>query len=357
MGTRAAGRPAAPGRGAPRLRRALAAVAGYRLDHAITGPDPLGSAPDDPFAARARRQAAGAVERAQRRLGLVARPSRDPSAGLPHRHRTALGDRRADALEALLAAASQRAASLPAERLAAQLAAGEDALRALDTRAAARALRLERQLEDRRQLAGEEAERARVLHDQARTLGWRQRAERQALLDTAAQLRAQVDRHHADTQRIELELARLHATGRHPDQWLAQHAQAAADGLAAAAEHQQRRRTEIDRQAQRAALNPPAHARELLGERPASDVNLARAWQRLAVALERHRLEYEIDVGREGPLGDPARRPAEASIAYRHDRDRLAREINRLRQQRGLQPHPQLPHPRRAPHRGPAPGR
>jgi conjugative relaxase-like TrwC/TraI family protein len=334
--------------------QAIAAVAGYRLDHQITGPDPLGAAPDDPSAARARRQAAAAAERAQRRLGLIVRPSRDTSPGLPHRHRTALGDRRASSLEVLLAAAGKRAASLPAERLAAQLAVGEAALRALDTRTAARALRLERQLEDHRHLAGEEAKRARILRDQARTLGWRQRAKRQALLDTAAQLRAQVDRHRADTERIELELARLQAMGRHPDQWLAQHAQAAADGLAAAAEHERRSRTEIDRQAQRAALHPPAHARELLGERPASGVKLARAWERFAVALERHRLEYEIDVGREGPLGDPARRPADASIAYRHDRDRLAREISRLRHQRGLEPHPQLPHPRRAPNRGPA---
>jgi conjugative relaxase-like TrwC/TraI family protein len=335
--------------------QALAAVAGYRLDHGVTGPDALDTAPDDPFAARERRHAAAAVERAQRRLGVTGRPSWGPEPGLPHRHRSALGDPRTGALEALLGAASERAASLPAGRLAAQLAAGEEALRALDTRAAARALRLERQLAEHGQLAGEEANRARALEDQAQTLGWRQRAERQTLLDTAAQLHAQIDRHHADTERIELELARLHATGRHPDEWLDQHAQAAADGLAAAAEHEQRRQTEIDRRAQRAALDPPGHIRELIGEPPTFDVNLTRAWQRLAVALERHRLQYDIDVGRDGPLGDATRRPAEDAIAYRHDRDRLARDIARLRQQQGLDPHPQIPDPqaRRAPDRGP----
>jgi conjugative relaxase-like TrwC/TraI family protein len=336
-------------------QRALAAVAGYRLDHGITGPDPLGPAPDDPFAARARRQAAAAVEHAQRRLGVTARPSQGPGPGLPHRHRTALGDHRTGALEALLGAASARAASLPAEQLPAQLAAGEDALRALDTRAATRALRLERQLAEHGQLASQEADRARALEDQAQTLGWRQRAERQALLDTAARLHAQIDRHHADTERVELELARLHATGRHPDQWLAHHAHAAADGLAAAAEHEHRRQTEIDRQAQRAAVDPPAHIRQVLGEPPATGRKLAHAWQRLAVALERHRLQYGIDVAREGPLGDPSRRPAGASIAYRHDRDRLARNINLLHRQQGLDPHPQLLYSavRRAPGRGP----
>jgi hypothetical protein len=105
----------------------------------------------------------------------------------------------------------------------------------------------------------------------------------------------QVDRRYADIERIELELARLRATGRHPDQWLAQHARAAAHGLAAAAEHQRRRKTEIDRWAQRAARDPPAHIRELLGEPPATGAKLTRAWQQLAVALERHRLQYGIE--------------------------------------------------------------
>jgi hypothetical protein len=219
-------------------QQALAAVAGYRLDHAITGPDPLGPEQDDPVAASAHREAAAAIERAQRRLGVTARPSRGPSPGLPHRDRSALDEQRASALEALLVAASERATSLPAERLAAQLAAGERALDALDTRAATRALRLEQQLHEYGQLASQETERARALDDHARTLGWRQRADRPELLDTAAQLRAQVDRHHADMERIELELARLRATGRHPDQWLAQDARAAAEGLAARAEHE-----------------------------------------------------------------------------------------------------------------------
>ena len=100
--------------------------------------------------------------------------------------------------------------------------------------------------------------------------------------------------------------------------------------------------------------------RELLGERPASDVKLAHAWQRLAVALERHRLQYGIDVAKDGPLGpSPTNPTVRATIAYRHDRDRLARDINRLRQQRGLGPHPQIPDPRarHAPDRGPDPGR
>jgi hypothetical protein len=335
--------------------RALAAVAGYRLDHQITGPDPLGAAPDDPFAARDRRQAAAAVERAQRRLGFTAAAHRTPSPALPHRHRSALGERRARALEALLAGANERASSLPDEHLAKLLDAGEEALRALDTRAAGRALRLEQQLYEHQELARQEGERARALDDQAQTLGWRQRAERESLLDTARALRARVDRHHADIERIELELARLRATGRHPDQWVAHHARAAAHALAAHAEDERRRRTEIDRRAQRAAHDPPPRIRELLGDPPATGAKLTRAWRQLAVALERHRLHYGIDIGRDGPLGDP-HRPRDAAIAYRHDRDRLARQIARLRRQQGLDPHPHIPDPaaRRAPARGPA---
>jgi hypothetical protein len=335
--------------------RALAAVAGYRLDHHIAGPEPLGAAPDDPVAARDRRQAAAAIERAQRRLGFTAAAHGTPSPAVPHRHRSALGEQRTRALEALLPEASERASSLPADHLATDLAAGEEALQALDTRAAGRALRLEQQLHEHQQLARQETERARALDEQARTPRWRQRAERQTLLDTAAALAAQVDRHHADIKRIDLELARLRATGRHPDQWLAHHAHAAADALAAEAEHDRRRQTEIDRRAQRAAHDPPPHIRELLGKRPEADVKLARAWQQLAVAVERHRLQYGIDIQRDGPLGDPAHRPPEASIAYRHDRDRLARQIARLRRQQGVDPHPQIHDPaaRPAPGRGP----
>jgi hypothetical protein len=347
-----------PPRNAPARRiyeQAFAAVAGYRLDHQIIGPDPLGAAPDDAFAARHRRQAAAAVERAQQRLGLTAATQRIRSPALPYRHRSALGEQRTRELEALLPDASERASSLPTKHLAKLLDAGEKALRALDTRAARRVLRLEQQLDEHRELARQETEGARALDDQAQRLGWRQRAERQTLLGTAAAWRAQVDRHQADIKRIELELARLRATGRHPDQWLAHHAHAAAHALAAAAEHERRHRTEIDRRAQRAAQDTPPHIREVLGEPPATDAKLTRAWQQLAVALERHRLQYGIDIERDGPLGHPAHRPRDAAIAFRQDRDGLARQIARLRRQQGLHPHPQIPDPaaRRAPARGP----
>jgi hypothetical protein len=105
----------------------------------------------------------------------------------------------------------------------------------------------------------------------------------------------------------------------------------------ARAEHDQRRQAEIDRQAARAALDPPAHVRELLGEHPTSGAKLTQAWQRLAIALERHRLQYRIDVAKDGPLGpSPADPTVRATIAYRHDRDQLARGIAHLRHQRGL---------------------
>src|SRR4029453_7231990 len=178
---------------------------------------------------------------------------------------------------------------------------------------------------------------------------------------------------HADIERVEPELARLTATGRHPDQWLERHAHAVADGLAADAEHDLRREAEVDRRAARAALDPPAHVRDMLGEHPTSGAKLTQAWQRLAIALERHRVQYGIDVAKDGPLGpSPADPTVRATIAYRHDRDRLPPRtpprppphrppphIARLRHQRGLGPHPQLPDPRarQLPDRGPEPGR
>ena len=113
------------------------------------------------------------------------------------------------------------------------VAAGRAALDALDARAAARTLRLENQLAEHRRLADQDTARARQLAGRAQTLGWRQRSKRQGLLDTAAALRDQADRHHTDFERIELELARLSATGRNPDQWLERHAHTVADGLAA----------------------------------------------------------------------------------------------------------------------------
>jgi hypothetical protein len=279
---------------------------------------------------------------------------------VPHRYRVALGELRTRALETLRDGASQRASGLSAGGLEQAIAAGRAALRALDARAAARALRLENQLDEHRQGADRETARAREVAEQAKTLGWRQRSERQRLLEAAADLRGQVDHRQADLERIELELARLRAIDRHPDQWLARHAQAVADGLAAQVEHEQRRQAGIDRQAARAALDPPPHVRDLLGERPTSGPTVAQAWQRLAVALERHRLQYRIDVAKDGPLGPSRADPTvRASLAYRRDRERLTWEITRLRHQRGLEPHPEVPQfaPRRTPIRGADRGR
>jgi conjugative relaxase-like TrwC/TraI family protein len=339
--------------------QALAAVAGYRLDHGITGPRPLGSAPDDPLARRDYQRTVTRVQRAQQRLELIGGPYTPPP-GVPQRYRVALGERRTRTLETLLDGASQRASGLTAGGLEQAIAVGRAALEALDARAAARALRLENQLDEHRQLAEQKTARARELAEQTKTVGWRQRSERQRLLEAAAELRDQVDHHQADLERIELELARLSATERHPDQWLARHAQTVADGLAAGVEHEQRSQADIDRQAARAALDPPPHVRDLLGERPTSGPTATQAWQRLAVALERHRLQYRINVAKDGPLGpSPADPTVRASVAYRSDRERLAREITRLRHQRGLEPHPEIPQfaPRRSPGRGPDPGR
>jgi hypothetical protein len=98
------------------------------------------------------------------------------------------------------------------------------------------------------------------------------------------------------------------------------------------------------------ALRRTARARSRAARRPSHHGRQARQpWQLLATALERHRLQYEIDVANDGPLGpSPTDPTVRATIAYRHDRDRLARDIAHLRHQRGLGPPSADPRPARA---------
>jgi hypothetical protein len=62
------GDPPANARGLRAYDRALATAVRHRLEHGITGDEPLGPVPDDPIGARIHRQAAATIERVQRRL-------------------------------------------------------------------------------------------------------------------------------------------------------------------------------------------------------------------------------------------------------------------------------------------------
>jgi hypothetical protein len=68
-----------------------------------------------------------------------------------------------------------------------------------------------------------------------------------------------------------------------------------------------------------------------------SGVRLAEQWDRLAENLERHRLSYEIDVARAGPLGpEPSRLPKAQRGAYAQQRDQLADDADRYRAAQGV---------------------
>jgi hypothetical protein len=67
--------------------------------------------------------------------------------------------------------------------------------------------------------------------------------------------REEAARHIVDVERIELELDRLAAAGRHPDQWLEQQGDELAASIAARSELAQRRERDIDRQAELAMHN------------------------------------------------------------------------------------------------------
>ena len=113
-----------------------------------------------------------------------------------------------------------------------------------------------------------------------------------------------------------------------------------ATGLGWRARHER----EIDRQAQSAVIQPPAHVHELIDDRPVSGVRLAQDWERLAGQIERHRLAYDVDVDvdRDGPLGpDPSRIAKEHRYAYEQQRLQLASEVEVYRQARGFPGHEQ----------------
>src|SRR5579884_1009148 len=144
-------------------------------------------------------------------------------------------------------------------------------------------------------------------------------------------------RHLADVDRIELELDRLRSAGRHPDLWVREHLDRAALGLAAGEELAAWRERSIAEQAARARIDPPDYVRELIGPPPVSGVAFAKRWEELAERLERHRLEYGIDVDRDGPLGSsPGRVSAKDRNRYEQSRELLAGEVERLRADRGM---------------------
>jgi conjugative relaxase-like TrwC/TraI family protein len=212
------------------------------------------------------------------------------------------------------------------------------ALAALDGAGAYEARRLEQAIERALDRHRDATGRAGELERQAERLGWRDRRRRDQLRAEANVQRRtaeQADRQLADARRREQE---LREQGRHPDDWLDRHGDHAAVALAAEHELAVRHERSIQAQAERAIEDPGRHIHRTIGERPDQPGEQRQRWEQLARDLERHRLQYQLDVEHGTPLG-PADAPAGAARSeYRRERDQLARRVRDLRSERQLPP-------------------
>jgi hypothetical protein len=320
--------------------RAARGLARYRLEHDVTdGTLALGERPVDPRRIERYEQARAQLERVRCELGLHSREEEPAQpVRLPTEYVRLFGQTRTAALEQALAVASEQARTTMDEQLLASNSTGR-AIADLDRRAAGRAIRLEQEHAHHKETAQKQADRATELEARAATLGWRDRRERELLRHDAAHHRRHAERHGSDVDRIELELHRLHAAGRHPDQWLQSHGADLVAQLAAGAELEHRREQRIAREVERAVIRPAEHVRDAVGDRPLDDPELAEQWERLARRVERHRLTYEFDVDRDGSLGpDPSQVRKDHRRAYEEAHSSLAEDIARYRESRDLPP-------------------
>jgi hypothetical protein len=318
-------------------------LARYRLEQGVEDQrHALGEQPHERGAAERYEQARATLEKVQRDLGVGREDDVTHSNTLSRQYIGLLGDDRAARLEVALAAQVDGVRDLPDDQLRALARQERDALSQLDRQSAQQTLRLEHELGHHKEAARKQAARAAELEQRASELGWRERHEREHLRRDAALQHDHAARHLADTERLELELTRLRASARHPDQWLDENADRLAAGAAASRELHAREKREFDRQVELALLEPPSHVLEVIGERPPSGVRLAQDWERLAERIERHRLGYGLAVDRDGPLGpEPARMAPETRHTYGSQREQIAAEIEEYRHSAQLPDHGQ----------------
>jgi hypothetical protein len=285
-------------------------LARYRLEQGVEHQrHALGEQPRERGAAERYEQARATLEKVQRDLGVAREDDVTHSSTLSRRYVGLLGDDRAARLDVALAAQIDRVRDLPDDQLRALAVQEGDAFSRLDRQSAQQTLRLEHELDHHQEAARKQAARAAELEQRASELGWRERHEREHLGRDAALQHDHAARHLADAERLELELSRLRAAGRHPDQWLEENAELLARGVAAGRELDARLAREIDHQVGLALLDPPAHVVELIGERPQSGVRLAQEWERLVERIERQRLSFSVAIHQDGPLGpEPCKR-------------------------------------------------
>jgi hypothetical protein len=325
--------------------RAARGLARYRIEHDIIDDRvPLGERPTDHVLAEHYERALARLERVRHELGVDA-PAREHTQPprLPPDYARLFGEPRAASLEEALAAEYEQMRALSDEQLRTLAATPAGQIDELDRRAAVQAIRLEDEHAHHQHTAAKQADRAARLQEQAEELGWRNRHDRGQLRHDTDLHRQHAARHIADAERIELELRRLRAAGRHPEQWLQNHGQQLVKQIAASAELAERRELQIERAAELAMNRPPAHVQELIGERPVSSVRHAQEWEHLAQRIERHRLTYQLDIERQGPLGPEAATLArEQRGAYDEQRLELAAQVAIYREARNLPAHEQV---------------
>ncbi len=205
--------------------------------------------------------------------------------------------------------------------------AGRKAWGMLDPHSARQTVRLEGELELARKHARELAERAEGLERKARAIR-RDRRRREDVLEEAATAWRLAERDTELAERLQESLARLRAKDKDGslDGWMREHGRQAARGIAAEHVLLARRERRVARAMKQAKARPPKHVVELIGRAPRKGSSERAEWEGLLERIERDRIT------REGGF-DPR---SEAKRA-REQRE-LARDVQRWREQRGLEP-------------------
>jgi conjugative relaxase-like TrwC/TraI family protein len=212
-----------------------------------------------------------------------------PDAMAPHRG--VLGDAHSKHLAEQAAAFADRSAT---QDRAALISARDDlavAWQRLDRAGAreTRSLQRDRQLAEDRAAAARAA--ARKLEQSASEVrGVRGRRERQTIGQAAAAQRRNAETEQGEADVLALREHRLHADGRHLDDWIEQHGEHAAAWLAAEQELARRRELAVAEQLRSVSSNPPEHILEQIGGPPPLDDALRAEWENLALRLEHDRL-------------------------------------------------------------------
>jgi conjugative relaxase-like TrwC/TraI family protein len=241
--------------------------------------------------------------------------------------RGVLGLRRSEIFEGYAKKVAQEMRRSSTADLMREHEAGRKAWELLDPHSARQTVRLEGELDLAREHGQEFADRAEGLERKARAIR-RDRRRRKDVLEEAATARRLAERDTELAERLEESLDRLRAKDKDSslDGWMREHGRQAARGIAAEHVLAARRERRVARAVKRAKARPPAHVRDLIGSAPRKSSPERPEWEGLLERIERDRIT------REGGFDQRT----ESKRA--RDQRELARDIQRWREQRGLEP-------------------